>query len=57
MWHIQYIGLLVHNYYNPQRVLVSMVILMFRSQWIGGAELEARRLEACLLERLLRPEL
>ncbi len=47
----------MHSYYNPQRVLVSMVILMFRSQWRGGAGLEARRLEACLLERLLRPEL
>ena len=57
MWLIQYMELLVHSYYNPQRVLVSMVILMFRSQWRGGAGLEARRLEACLLERLLRPEL
>jgi len=30
----------MHNYYNPQRVLVSMVILMFRSQWRGGAWLK-----------------
>ena len=39
---VQCIELLVHNYYNPQRVLVSRVILMFRSQWRGGARLEAR---------------
>ena len=43
MRHIQCIVLLVHNYYKLQRVLVSMVILMFsepmeRRSWVGGSE-------------------